>query len=40
MNPRSIAKMAALAAVKGAVSPLIAAYKIELALWQIGRAHV
>ncbi len=37
MNPRSIAKMAALAAVKGAVSPLIAAYKIELALWPASR---
>lgn len=40
MNPRSIAKAAALAAMKGTVAPLVAAYRIELALWPKHRADL
>lgn len=41
MNPRALAKAVALAAVKGSVAPLVAAYRIELALWPAHRAdHV
>ena len=41
MNPRSLAKLAVLAAAKGTVAPLVAAYRIELALWPAHRAdHV
>ncbi len=40
-DPRALAKMAALAAVKGTVAPLVAAYRIERALWPAHRAdHV
>jgi len=37
MNPRSLVKSALLAAARGTVAPLIAAYRIERALWPAAR---
>lgn len=37
MNPRSLVKSALLAAARGTVAPLIAAYRVERALWPAAR---